>query len=132
MSKTTNQIMIVVRIGDNDFHASCKAALNQIAQGALDNDRREISVDEVHKAFPYVAASCYLTHQNWFEYNGMENGGHDDEIKSIHNYLNIDKDCIFVGNPKDFDVPDPAMTDHDVYAVTIDFAHDTVYEAYSL
>lgn len=87
---------IAVRFGDNDFGNTFYAILRHIYAAFKHHDGK-FTKDKDHLAFIIneLAPICYLTHQNHFEYNGLQNANGNvatnAEFKHTKKYLQVIK-----------------------------------------
>lgn len=97
---------IAIKFGDNDFHSTFKGVLAMLFdafkyQGELPEDKQKLCFI-INKLSPIA----YITHQNTWEYNGLENATgftteQNEEYTRIEKYLQITPDRILLNKEVD-------------------------------
>jgi len=96
---------LAINFGDNDFHSACSCLLKMLKVAHEHSDNFQNLTDKTKLCFiiNQMLFGAYVSCQNVFEYNGLENMDAD-YISHMKEYLTVEPKNILINDEADFKI----------------------------
>ena len=122
---------IAIKFHDNDFINTFYGVLHHLLAAYKHNDSLPTNKEHLCAIINKLSPICYVTHQNLYSYNGLENcNGNLDENEHYNKmvkYLQMTADRILVNEEVDQYLKEFAWNNSEIFILDTDLYNNNVY-----